>query len=138
MWKKALWIYLGLFVLGVVVLGGIAIVEEIRNGEFTPDFFIGPIIMFIPPAVVATGLRDKKDEKIPLWRTLFYLLLVFFSLLLMLLFTAGTIEKNAIGNSVDLISIGKALLFVPMIIGLIYVGYKRLLRKSTKETETSS
>lgn len=129
MWKKALWVYLQLFVLGIVILAGIATVKGIRNGDFRPDVLIGPIIMFIPPAVVATGLRDKNSKKFPIWRTLIYLLLVFFSLLLMLFFATGTIEKNAIGNSIDLISIGKALLFVPMIIGLIYVGYKRMFKK---------
>lgn len=127
--EKALWVYLGLFVLVIVILTGIAIVKEIRNGEFRPDVLIGLILMLIPPALVATGLRDKKDKKVPVWRTLIYLLLVFFSLLLMLFFAAGTIEKNAIGNSIDLISIGKALLFIPMIIGLIYVGYKRMFKK---------
>ena len=130
MWKKALWVYLGLFVLGMAILGVVGIVKSVRNGEFRPDSLIGIIILFIPPAVVASGIRDRKDKKVSIWRTLGYLLLVFFSLLLMLFFTAGTIEKNQIGGSIDLASIGKALIFVPMIIALIYVGYKRLFQKT--------
>ena len=138
MWKKALWVYIGLFVLGFVILGVVGSVEDVRNGEFRPDSLIGITLMFIPPAVVATGLRDQKDKKVSIWRTLGYLLLVLFSLLLMLFFTAGTIEKNQIGGSIDLASIGKALIFVSMIIGLVYIGYKRLFKKSAKETDTSS
>ena len=135
MWKKALWIYLGLFILGMVIIAGISIVKGIQDGTFTPDSLIGLILMFIPPAVVATGLRDRKGKKVSIWRTLGYLLLVLFSLLLMLFFSAGTIEKNQRGGAIDLASIGKALIFVPMIIGLVYVGYKRLFKKSAKETD---
>lgn len=130
MWKKALWIYLGLFVLGMIIFGGISIVEKVQDGTFVPDSLLGFAIMFIPPAMVASGLRDRKGKKISIWGTLGFLLLTLISLLFMLFFMVGTIEKNQIGGAVDLVSIGKTLIFIPMISGLIYIGYKRLFKKS--------
>lgn len=60
MWKKALWVYIGLFVLGFVILGVVGSVEDVRNGEFRPDSLIGITLMFIPGSC---GHRVTRSER---------------------------------------------------------------------------
>ena len=77
--------------------------------------YILPLLMFIPAGVVAAELKDKK---VSIFLTLFGLLIV-----------AVPVVGIFNFDGVNLVTIGKALIFVPMIAGLIYFGYKRLFGK---------
>ena len=120
MWKKALWVYAWLYVL--VMAGGIIYqaVVDIQNNDFQLVAVIFPLLMFIPAWVVLTGLKGKKVS----------ILLTLLGLLLMAVPVAGIFNFN----EMSLLTIGKALLFVPMIIGLCYFGYKRLFKKDSDQT----
>ena len=115
MWKKALWIYVSLYI--VVMAGGIAYnaIMDIRKGDFQVVSMILPLLMFIPAAVLVFELQGRK---VPLIFTI-----------LGLLITAVPVVGIINFNEMGLATIGKVLLFVPMLAGLIYFGYKRLFRK---------
>ena len=115
MWKKALWVYIWLYIL--VMAGGIVYnaVIDIQNNDFQPVAIIFPLLMFLPAWVVARGLQGKKVS----------ILLTILGLLIIAVPVVGIFNFN----DMNLVTIGKALLFVPMIGGLIYFGYKRLFKK---------
>lgn len=111
MWKKALWVYLGLYVLGML---GVLVYQLITQGQSGGlDWVSALLYLFIllPALVVALELRGKRVA-------------IFFTLLGLLIVAApvaGILNFNKMG----LDTIGKVLLFVPMIIGLIYYGFIR-------------
>lgn len=115
MWKKVLWVYAWLYVL--VMAGGILYqaVVDIINNDFQPVAVIFPLLMFLPAWVILSGLKGKKVS----------ILLTLFGLLLMAVPVAGIFNFN----EMSLLTISKALLFVPMIAGLCYFGYLRLAKK---------
>ena len=115
MWKKALWVYLGLYVVGIVGLMIYYVVTNVHTGELQLISLIMPLFFFLPAGVVAWGLRGKKVS----------ILLTLLGLLIMAVPVAGTLHMN----DMSFATIGKVLLFLPMIAGLIYVGYKRLFKK---------
>jgi hypothetical protein len=115
MWKKALWVYIGLYIL--VIAGGIIYnaVVDISNGDFEAVALIFPLLMFIPAWILASELRGRS---LPIPITIVGLLI-----------TAVPVVGIFNFNEMGLATIGKALLFVPMLAGLIYFGYMRLFRK---------
>jgi hypothetical protein len=115
MLKKALWVYLGLYILGFLVLFISSLIGGTNNNSFSPVDFIIAIFLFIPPAAVALGLRGKR---VPILLTLFGLLIIMLPMVAIFNF-----------NNPDWSTLGKALLFMPMIASLIYYGYKRLFKK---------
>lgn len=118
MWKKALWAYLGLYILGVVILIGYNSIVDLRNGEFLPVALILPLFMLVPAGVLIFELRDKKVS----------IIITIIGLLIIAVPVVGIFNFN----DMNFATIGKALLFVPMLAGLIYFGYKRLLGKAAK------
>jgi hypothetical protein len=113
MWKKAGWLYLGLYILGIVVVTGINIQKNIQDSAFDPIstiFFV--LVMFIPAIVLFLALRGKKVS----------ILLTLIGLLIIIVPVVGILNFNEL----SLETIGKALLFLPMIGGLLYSGYMRL------------
>jgi len=112
MWKKALWVYLALYISGIVILIVYNSIVDIRNGEFLLISLLLPIFMFVPAGVLVFELREKK---VPVIITIFGLLIVAVPLVGILRF-----------NDMSIATIGKALVFVPMLAGLIYFGYRRL------------
>ncbi len=114
MWKKALWVYLVLYALGVVGV----IVYQAVSGEFQAAMLIGALIMYVPAGAVFFELRGKK---VPIIITI-----------LGILITAVPVVGIFNFNDFSLATIGKALIFVPMLVALFYFGYKRLFGK--KET----
>ena len=111
MWKKVLWVYVWLYVL--VMSGGIVYnaIVDIQNNNFQLVALIFPLLMFLPAWVVARGLQGKKV----------FILFTLLSLLLVAIPVAGIFNFN----DMSLLTIGKALLFAPMIVGLIWVGFKK-------------
>jgi len=115
MWKKALWIYLILYVLGLI--GGIIYtsVIDVRSGEFIWVSMILPLVMLIPAGVVYFELRGKRV----------FILITLLAILITVVPLLGIFRFN----DFNLATIGKALLFLPMLIALIYFGYNRVFRK---------
>ncbi|MBT3314292.1 MAG: hypothetical protein HN390_06725 [Anaerolineae bacterium] len=109
MWKKALWVYAWLYI--ALIAGGMLYQAflDIRNRDFQIVAIILPLLMFIPAWAVLAGIKGKR-----VW-----ILLTIFGLLLTAIPVAGIFNFN----DMSLLTVGKALLFVPMIIGLIYYGF---------------
>jgi hypothetical protein len=115
MWKKALWLYLALYTVGLFgVLIDFALKEN-QAGRFDPLTLLFALVFLIPAGVLALNLRGKKIS-------------ILLTLLAMLI-TSGPVAAILNFNTMDLATIGKALLFVPMIGGLVYYGYKKLFKK---------
>ena len=115
MWKKALWVYLGLYVLGGVYSFITFLIERVSAGTFEAVSVIMPLMMLLPVVVVAFELREKK-----VW-----FILILFSLLITAIPTAGIFNFN----DFNLATVAKAMIFLPMIAALLYFGYKRLFKK---------
>jgi hypothetical protein len=118
MWKKALWVYTGLYLAIMVFAIFYNFYTEIQAGEIN---WVGVPLMlfsFLPGIALVIGLRGKK---VPI-------LLTLFSLLVIAIPVAGIFTFN----NFSLLTIGKFLLFVPMIIGLIYFGIQRFRKESTE------
>ncbi|MCP4140929.1 MAG: hypothetical protein GY755_11695 [Chloroflexi bacterium] len=117
MWKKALWAYAWLYI--ILMAGGILYQAflDIRGHDFQIIALVFPLLMFIPAWVVLAGLKEKRLS----------VLLTIFSLLLIAIPIAGIFNFN----DMSLITVGKALLFVPMVIGLLYYGF--IKRPSNKQ-----
>jgi hypothetical protein len=115
MWKRALWVYVVLCIVGLVGLIVYDVVRDVRSGEFVPVALILPLVLFIPPGALAFELRGKK---VPVVITLFALLITAVPLVGMFNFDGFTLA-----------TIGKGLLFVPMLAGLGYFAYRRLFKK---------
>lgn len=115
MWKKAGWLYVGLYILGYIYMMVISTQKDIQAGQFDAITLLVSLIFLIPAGVLAFDLRGKK---VPILLTL-----------LGLLITAAPVVAILNFNNFDLATIGKVLLFVPMIAGLIFYGYKRLFKK---------
>ena len=116
MWKKALWVYLAIYTLGVVALIVSSAIADIREGEFYPISLVFPLLLFVPAGILAFGLRKNR---IPIILTLLGLLIVAVPL-------AGILRFN----EMSIATIGKALLFVPLLAGLVYFGYRRVFGKT--------
>jgi hypothetical protein len=115
MLKKALWLYLALFAVGVVYVLVQNLITD-PNNTGSPITLIGfSLLYFLPPVLVAMELRGRKAS----------ILLVIISLLLIAFPVVGILNFNAF----DLVTIGKVLLFVPMIVALIYFAVRRLGKK---------
>lgn len=109
MWKKALWVYLWLYLAAIAGLILYSAVVDIRNGEFFAAALILPLMMFVPAGVLYLGLKDRK---VTTAQTLFGLLISGTPVVGMFNFDGFTPA-----------TIGRALLFVPMLAGLVYFGY---------------
>ncbi len=116
MWKKALWIYIGLYI--AVMVGAIFynFYTEIQAG--TGINWAGlplMLLMFLPAIAIVLELRGKKA---PVFLTVF-------SLLIVAVPVAGIFNFN----DFSLATVGKALLFIPLIVGLIYFLIQRFREK---------
>ncbi len=109
MWKKALQVYVWLYIL--VIAGGIVYqaVVDIQNNDFLPVAVILPLLMLLPAWLVLRGIKGKKVS----------IILAILGLLVIAIPVVGIFNFN----DFDLLTIGKALLFVPMIVGLVYFGF---------------
>ncbi len=112
MWKKAGWLYLGLYILGIVAATVINIQKSIQDGAIDPiSTILFVVVMLIPAFALFLVLRGKK---VPILLTLVGLLIIVAPVVAIFNF-----------NEMNLETIGKALLFLPMIGGLFYSGYMR-------------
>jgi hypothetical protein len=102
--------------LGVVALIVDGAITDIREGEFYPIALVFPLLLFIPAAILAFGLRKNR---IPI-------LLVILGLLIAAVPLAGILRFN----EMSIATIGKALFFVPLLVGLGYFGFIRVFGKS--------
>jgi hypothetical protein len=118
MWKKVLWGYLWLYILGVVLLIVYNSIIDIRNGDFLPVTLILPLFLLIPAGIIILELRGKK---VPIIITIIGLLII-----------AVPVVGIFNFNDLNFATIGKAVIFVPLLAGLIYFGYKRIFGKRAK------
>jgi hypothetical protein len=112
MWKKALWVYLCLYAIGLVYLIISTAIRDSGAGTFDLATLLLSLVFLLPAILVAFDLRGKK---VPILLLLLGLLIIAFPIVGIFNF-----------NEMNLETIGKALLFVPMIVGLVYPGYKRV------------
>jgi hypothetical protein len=119
MWKKLCWLYLGLYVLGVLYVIISYAIKSIQAGDFELISLILPLVFFIPGAVLALNLRGKKVS----------IIFTLFGLLITAVPVAGILNFN----EMDLATIGKVLLFMPLLVGLCYFGYKQLFKRKNTE-----
>ena len=115
MWKKALWIYLGLYVLGVLYVIISSSIRMVQAGELTLDIPILSSLFVLPGVIIALKICGKKVS----------IIFTLIALLIVAAPVAGIFKFNTL--SVE--TIGKALLFLPMIVGLIYFGFGRKSEK---------
>jgi hypothetical protein len=112
MWKKALWVYLGLYVLGTLGLLVYQLVTRGRESGIGPGSILLYLFILVPAVVVALELRGKR---VAIIFTLLGLLIVAAPVAAILTFNRMELGK----------AIGETLLFVPMLIGLVYYGFIR-------------
>jgi len=115
MWRKLLWAYLVIYILGVVLLIIYDAVVDLGNQDFQPISLLLPIFLLVPAGVLVSALRQKK---VPLF-------LIIVSLLIVAIPLAGIFGFNDLSFA----TLGKALFFVPLLAGLIYFGYLWLVHK---------
>jgi hypothetical protein len=119
MWKKVLWVYLAIYLVGVVVLAA----QPVIDGEPISSLLMGLIVMLIPAGVLAFELREGKAPNIITAIILVVAYLVGF------LFLAIATVGNFTFNDMNLATIGKGLVLIPMLVCLIYFGFRRIFRK---------
>ncbi len=110
--EKTLGVYLAIYALAVVLL----IFYQIFAGNFELVSLPLPLIMLIPAGIVALGLRGKKIS----------IILLLLGLLIVAVPVIGIFNFNPL----NLATIGKALLFAPLVAGLVYFGYRRVFGKT--------
>ena len=115
MWKKALWVYIGLYITVMVFAIFYNFYTDIQKGSINWAGLPLMLFSFLPAIAIAMGLRGKK---VPI-------LLTFFSLLIAAVPVAGIFTFN----DFSLATIGKFLLFIPLLAGLIYFGIQRFRQK---------
>ena len=115
MWKKPLQVYLWLYILSVVAMIVYKTIADIQHKSFQPVALILPLLMFVPAIVLFCELQGKRKP--------IYLLI--FSLLIVAVPVAGIFNFN----KMSLETILRSLIFLPMIAGLVYFGYKGLAAK---------
>jgi hypothetical protein len=112
MWKKALWVYLWFYIAAIAGIILYSMVVDIQNGNFIPAALLLPLIMFVPAGVLYLGLKDRKVTTV--------------QILFGLLITATPVVGMFNFDEFTLATIGKALFFVPMLVGLVYYGYIKI------------
>lgn len=115
MWKKVLWAYLILLVVGGIGLFVYDSIGAIGDGTFVIGSLISLLVLLLPVVVLAFALRRGRAN----------IFLIILSLLIVAVPVAGILNFNDMG----LATIGKVLIFVPLIIGLLYYGYRRIFKK---------
>jgi hypothetical protein len=115
MWKKVGWLYIGLYVLGVLIAIIISAQKEIQAGGFDPVTLIYSLVFLFPAGVLAFNLREKKVA-------------IVFTLIGLLVAVVPVVAIFNF-NAINLETIGKALIFLPMIVGLLFPVYQRLTVK---------
>ena len=111
MLKKAFWVYLGLAFIGVIYV----VVNSILQGNTEVITIIFSLVFFWPVIALALELSAKK---VPL-------IFLLFALLLVAVPVVGIFNFDGFNP----VTIGKALLFVPAIAGLVYYCYRHIFRR---------
>lgn len=114
MWKKILWVFLGIYCAAILYLNIMAIVNSSTGGSWL-NTLLSLVVMLFPAAVIAFELRGKK---VP-----FVIILAAF--LIIAVFFLGTVKFNTPGIETG----AKAALFGILILLLGYFGTRRILKK---------
>ena len=119
MWKKVLWVYLAIYIVGAIVL----VAQPVMDGKPILSVIPAMIIFLVPAGVLAFELREGKSPNIITTIILILAYLVGF------LFLAVAVVGNFNFNDMNLATIGKGLLLIPMLLCLLYFGFRRIFRK---------
>ena len=119
--RKALWVYLGLYGVGAIILEIVSTIQSIAAGEFHAAVLIGYALLLLPVVVAAMQLYGRKVS-------------ILFTLLA-LLCTAVPLVGIFNFNEMSLATIGKAMIFIPMAVVLLYFAYVRLFKRERKAAE---
>lgn len=116
MWKKALWVYLFLFFVGLIGFFVYDAVKTIAEGTFAQASLIGLVVFLFPVGVLAWAVRKGRAN----------IVLILLSLLIAAVPVVGMFKFDGF----TLTTLGKSLIFVPLIVGLVYYGYRRIFVKT--------
>jgi hypothetical protein len=117
MWKKILWVYLGVYSLAILILLISNAVQDIKVHNFELISLLLPLISLVPAVIIAFELKEKKGS-------IFFIILGLFLVAVPL---AGLLNFN----SMDLVTIGKALFILPILAGLLYFGFGHVFHKKS-------
>ena len=120
MWKKAAWIYLVIYVIGVSAININGMVKNAAETGFNYSSIITFLFFLLPAILVACELLGQLKH--PLF-VIFHMVAFLFVTIMVL----GIFNFNTVGWEM----IGKALLFIPMLGCLGYYMYIKLQRKNT-------
>lgn len=120
MWRKAAWIYLVIYVVGVSAININGMVKNTAETGFNYSSIITFLFFLLPAILVACELLGQLKH--PLF-VIFHMVAFLFVTIMVL----GIFNFNTVGWEM----IGKALLFIPMLGCLGYYMYIKLQRKNT-------
>ena len=119
MLKKVFWIYIVLYSLGVIyiIIDGLINKQNSYGVDVITYLFV--LIFFLPPLVIALRLLKKRV----------HILWTIISLLIIALPVLGILKFN----EMNLETIGKAFIFLPMVIALFYFMFKKTEKLNTED-----
>jgi hypothetical protein len=118
MWKKAAWVYVVIYIIGVCAININSVITKSAETGFDPSVILPFLLFLVPAALVIFELLDLLKTK---WFAVFHI----FAFLFVAIMVAGIFNFNTPGIEM----IGKALLFIPMLGCLGYYIYTRLIQK---------
>lgn len=120
MWKKAAWIYLVIYVIGVSAININGMVKNAAETGFSFSSIIS-FLFFLLPAILVTC------ELLGLLKHPLFVICHMVAFLFVTIMVLGIFNFNTVGWEM----IGKALLFIPMLGCLGYYMYMKQQRKNT-------
>jgi hypothetical protein len=118
MWKKAAWVYIAIYIIGVCAININSIVSKSAETGFDSSVIIPFLLFLVPAAMVIFELLGLVKTK---WFAFIHIL----AFLFVIIMVVGIFNFNTPGIEM----IGKALLFIPMLGCLGYYIYTRLIQK---------
>ncbi len=120
MWKKAAWVYLVIYVIGVSAININGMVKNAGEAGFSYSSIISFLFFLLPAILVACEMLGQLKH--PLFVICHMVAFLFVTIMVL-----GIFNFNSVGWEM----IGKALLFIPMLGCLGYYMYIKLQRKNT-------
>jgi hypothetical protein len=118
MWKKAAWVYVAIYVIGVCVININSIIKNSAENGFDPAVILPFLLFLLPAALIALELLGLLKTK---WFAIFHI----FTFLFVAIMVLGIFNFNTPGIEM----FAKALLLIPMLGCLGYYIYIKLIQK---------
>lgn len=117
MWKKAAWIYVGIYLIGVTAFNVNSMIKSYPEQGFNPSSLLLLFLFLVPGALVILELIGMLKGK-------FFALFHIVALLFVAIMVLGIFNFNTVGLEM----FAKALLFIPMLGCLGYYIYIKLFQ----------